>query len=138
MTILKHIPLLDTNILVSFFIEDYNFIQAKEIISSQGGYINDFILCETLNYIQKKLSTFHVDEVYNEIRYRTENTYSFLEITSELRDKAHIIYQKYIDNNYTFTDCLIPAQAEQLGLKVYTSDIRMQNYKAVEVINPFA
>jgi len=129
-------PIIDSNILISFFTVDKNYENSKKVIYENGGFYNEFILCETLNYIQNKYSHFHSMDAYN-LMVKGHNTFFFLPIALELYSIASDIRNKYADNNYTMTDCLILAQAEQLGFKVYTADIRMQNYKAVEVINPF-
>lgn len=136
MTINKVAPLADTNVLISFFAEDNNFDIAKDCIYQQGVYINDYIVCELLNNLQKLVHSKYALQVFKKI-FGSVETYNFLDITDKQRDKASEIMEKYLDNNFTFTDCLILAQAEEYGLKVYTSDIRMQNYKNVEVINPF-
>ncbi|MCP4163140.1 MAG: PIN domain-containing protein [Deltaproteobacteria bacterium] len=135
MTINKNIPIADSNILISYFTKDNNYKKAKEAIKEKGCYYNEFILCETVNYIQNKYSHFHSMDAHR-IIVQDSFSFSFLPALECLYKPAMDLREKYADNCFALTDCIVLVQAESLGLTVHTSDIKMQNYRAVNVINP--
>ena len=129
MDINKKIPLTDSNVIISFFAEDKHFDQSREIIS-EGVYVNDFILCETLNFFQNKFSFYISHKIEKLILTNTEN---FCHLPSHLNFylKAMEIREKFAYNQLTFTDSFILSQAEFHGLKVCTRDQKMKNYEKV-------
>ncbi len=90
MTIKRNVPLIDSNILISYFTEDNNYLKSKELLYQNRCYLNDYILCEILNYIQKKESNYHSVQVYLEIR-DSEKLFMFLPVDIDLRNKANDI-----------------------------------------------
>jgi len=134
MIIKPSFKLFDSNLLISFFLGDKHKKKIEKLIQS-GCYINKEVITETLNFIQK-----------NDSAYRSLNSakllfsapliFPILDSTEEDQDKAIVIMEKYLDNNLSFVDSLILAQAERHKLEVFTTDARMANYKRVKVTNP--
>ena len=126
----KYRPIVDTCIWINLFTKQQrvhpNFLQS-------GAYINCFILCELLNYLQNKYSHHESLKAQNTIIKLKENI-KFISETNKNHQAAISLRQKYYDNKYTYTDCIILAQAQNHGLKVYTTDIKMQSYPDVEFV----
>ncbi len=134
MFINSNIPLADSNVLISYLIQDQNFDQARRAIS-QGCYYNEFILCEVLNFIQNKYSYNFSIKAHQLISFNT-NLFVFLPTNLALQIKAVKIRTKFQDNEFSFTDSIILAQADENGLVVFTNDKKMSNYEQVKVLDP--
>ena len=129
-----NIPLVDSNVLISYLTKDKYFDKAKTAIS-KGCYYNEFILCEVLNFIQNKYGQTQSILVHD-IIFNKPNQFQFLATNYELQIIARDIRQIFKDNNFSFTDSIILAQGKFHKLLVYTDDDKMANYKKVRVINP--
>lgn len=128
-------PIVDSNILISFFIEDIHFEKSKQIMREKV-YINDFILCEVSNFIQNKISSYQALKTVN---YIFENPEFFHTLPTEKihLENAKKIMNDYRDNKFTLTDSLILAQGEYHQFHVLTQDLRMQNFPKINIQNPF-
>lgn len=132
----RSIPLVDSNILISFFIQDEYFETASKILSKRA-HVNDYVFTEVVNFIHQKQSAYHAFGAALDILER-QDYFIFIPIETNTRVAALDIMQKYLYNRYAFTDSLLLAQAEVLKLKLITTDVRMQNYRSVNVIDPFS
>ncbi len=129
-----YIPLVDSNILISFFIHDVHFESSQSILRKEI-YINDFVVCETLNFLQNKVS-FFLSQAAEESIFSSQFIFRRIEISSEVLIKAQEIRQIYADNELQFTDAVLLAQSEIFGLTLYTRDQRMLGYKKATVCCP--
>ncbi|MEI6222104.1 MAG: type II toxin-antitoxin system VapC family toxin [bacterium] len=129
-------PLIDSNILISFFIQDTYTEQARAILLATPCYLNYFVLSETLNFLQNKHSSTKV-QIAASVILESPEDFHFLEIDRPLLLKSHAIMTKFSDNAFTFTDSLLLAQGQLLNLVVLTRDRRMQNYTKTQVRDPF-
>ncbi len=129
-----NISIIDSNIFISFFSKNIKYLEIKEILK-KGAYLNNYIFCETLNFLQNKLSIFQSIQAQKHI-IKNNQHFIFLPFNENLLKQAELIRDKYYNNQFAFTDALILAQAEFYNLKVYTRDMKMQNYINAKVINP--
>lgn len=132
MDIIKSIPIADSNILISFFTKDGNFEKSAKILKKRV-YINDYIICEVLNFLQNRFS-YELSAHAENFIFHTPNTFRILPTHYNFYTKALNIRQKYADNLFSFTDAFILAQAEYHRLKISTRDRKLASYKEVEVV----
>jgi predicted nucleic acid-binding protein len=130
------IPLIDTNILISFFTVDAHTQQAQALFQKHPCYLNHFVLAETSNFLLNKYSSSLATGAIRMLLASTRN-FRFLDVPDILLLKAHDIMVKFSDNALSFTDCVLLAQGEHHKIPVLTCDLRMQNYKNTLVSNPF-
>ena len=128
------LPIIDTNLLIPFFAQEKPFDEVKKILQN-GVYINDYIVCETLNFLQNKYSV-NASMVAQKFLFQKSDIFNFLHIDGDIRRLASVIRVKFADNKFSFTDSLMLAQAQIYDLKVLTQEWSMQNYKPVRVENP--
>ena len=127
--------LMDSNILISYFIQDAYQKRIAEFLTN-GCYINHVVFHETLNFLHNKYSPFRSLQAAK-IMLTHPHVFIFLDIEPEAEHAAAMIMEQFLDNGLSFVDCVLLAQAEQYRVAgVYTMDKKMQNYRRVRVVNP--
>ena len=126
---------IDTNLLVDFF---DNTPKKPELINcfKYGCFLNYCIFSELTNFLKNRFSTYKAYQTADKI-FNNPDIFQFIPITEEDSFLALQIMQKFLDNNYSYTDSLILAQAEKLEIKVFTRDKVMINYQKVDVKIPY-
>ena len=126
---------IDTNLLLDFF---DNTPKKPELIDCfrYGCLLNYCIFSELTNLIKNKFSTDKSFKSANTILTHT-NDFEIVPITNQDKILALEIMQKFLDNNYSYTDSLILAQAQRLQTKVFARDKVMINYQKVFVEIPY-
>ena len=126
---------IDTNLLVDFF---DNTPKKPELINcfKYGCFLNYCIFSELTNFLKNRFSTYKAYQTADKI-FNNPDIFQFIPITEEDSFLALQIMQKFLDNNYSYTDSLILAQAEKLEIKVFTRDKVMINYQKVNVKIPY-
>jgi len=125
----RTIPIIDSNVLISYFSEDINFKQTEKMLENDF-YLNDYILCEVLNFLQNKLS---YSASFKAERFIFDTSFGFLPVSTEVIDIARDIRETYADNKFTFTDCIILAQSQIYEMDIYTNDEKMGSYTKAKV-----
>jgi len=110
----KNIPLVDSNILIHFFIKSALFEKAKTSLKN-GAYINDCVLAETLNFIQNKFSAYKSLSTAQHI-FKYSTLFTCIPIEETDRRSAEQIMKMYLDNSLSYVDSLLLAQAKRFGL----------------------
>lgn len=113
-------------------IKDQNYKRAKDFyfenLSSGLRLIStNFVICETLNFLRSRVS------LQTAIKFRS-NAYSsnileIVYITKDTEEKAFTILKKYVDKDFSFTDCTSFAVMKHLHMKkAFTFDRHFQQF----------
>lgn len=126
--------LIDTNVLIPYLSRYFDNSELDQYLT-QGVYVNELIIGETLNFIQNKYSARHSIASQKQIMDNPE-IFEFLEITNEVRLLAWQVRQKYADNKLSYVDSMILAQAKLNNLTILTQDKAMIASGFTQVFNP--
>lgn len=119
----SHGYLIDTNVLIQYLSRFFDNSDLDQYLT-QGVYVNELILGETLNFIQNKYSAKHSIASQKQIIDNPE-IFELLEITNEVRLLAWQVRQKYADNKLSYVDSVILAQAKIFNFTILTQDKAM-------------
>lgn len=64
---------------------------------------SNFIICETLNFLRTRVS-YRASIQFGE-KIRKRKGIKIIHITPEIEDRTWLIFKKYKDKNFSFTDC---------------------------------
>lgn len=129
-----NLPLIDTNILYDFFVQNPNYVLISHLLS-KGFYINNAILFELTNLLNNKVGA---DFMLNQLDFLLFNQdVHFLKITNHQIQKAQEICNKYSDQNLSLVDCILITQAKEFDLELKILDQRMTFCKEAKVVKPY-
>jgi len=131
----KRIPLVDSNILIDYFLSSKNTDIATKLIDN-SVYLIQPVLVETLNFIKNKSSNFSSFQAAKLI-LENPQTFNFLPYVPDFVSESLEIMDKYLSAKLAFTDCLLLAHAQYYDLKLFSQDQKMQAFPEASVVNPF-
>ncbi len=90
-----------------------------------------FVVCETMNYLRARIS--HPVVVLFRESLKKSSLIKIVTVTPSIEDAAFTIFKRYIDKDFSFTDCTSFSLMRSLKLKTgFTFDKHFEQFEGID------